>query len=621
MCGIAGYLDLRGERPPERQILLQMTDALRHRGPDSAGFFEDHHLGMGFRRLSIIDLDGGDQPLFNEDGNIVLLCNGEIYNYRELRADLASRGHRFRTQSDVEVIAHLYEEYGQEFLTRLNGQFAIALYDRKQRRLLLARDQFGICPVFYGIFSGVLIFASEIKAILRHPLARREVNLTGLDQVLTFPGPVSPTTLFKGVDSLPNGHYISVANGHPQVVEYWDLHYPELSEMQPRQPDGYYIEGLQDLLRSSVQYRLQADVPVGFYLSGGLDSSLIGALASRATPEARTNSFSIVFGDRAMCESKYQRLMARALGSDHHEVQIDVEQVVNGLPLAVYHSEAPLKETYNAASLALSRLVRDRGVKVILTGEGADELFAGYIGYRFDRFRSDVEEESVDDLIEADLQARVFGQPALFYDTHFAANRELKAELYSREMNDRFPEFESLESLPIARSRLAGRHPLHQRSYLDFKLKLADHLISDHGDRMSMANSVEGRYPFLDIRVVEFAKQIPADLKLNGYTEKFILKKIGKDLLPGEIVEREKFAWYAPGMVELLNARNERIWDLLSRERIGREGYFNPDAVDRLKSRYTETGFSLNLPYEPDPLITVATFGLFLEAFSMPSLS
>jgi asparagine synthase (glutamine-hydrolysing) len=294
MCGIAGFINLKEAAPVDEEVLARMTNTLIHRGPDSAGYFTEPGIGLGFRRLAIIDPVGGDQPLFNEDRSVVSICNGEIFNYRELRDGLMKRGHTFKTSCDVEVLAHLYEESGAGFLNQLNGQFAFAIYDRKQKRLLLARDHFGINPLFYTVAGNVLIFGSEIKAILQHPLVRPEVNLGGLDQIMSFPGLVSPQTMFKGIYSLKSGHCLIVSNGEVRVSEYWDLDYPECGEVSYDKPESYYVERLSELFERSVAYRLQADVPVGFYLSGGLDSSMIAAMISRLSTQKR-HAFSISF--------------------------------------------------------------------------------------------------------------------------------------------------------------------------------------------------------------------------------------------------------------------------------------------------------------------------------------
>ncbi|HKG81049.1 MAG TPA: asparagine synthase (glutamine-hydrolyzing), partial [Pyrinomonadaceae bacterium] len=351
MCGIVGYVDLRGAGRVEEGILQRMADALIHRGPDSRGYFVDPNAGIGTRRLRIIDLETGDQPLFNEDRSLVLSCNGEIFNYLQLKSDLEKKGHSFRTKTDVEVLVHLYEEEGVEFLNKLNAQFAFAIYNRKDRTLFLARDQFGICPLFHTIVDGFFIFASEIKAILEHPLVPREVNLTGLDQVLSLPGAISPQTVFRNIYSLPSGHYLMVKNGDVAVREYWDLEYPMAGEISDDRPERYYSETLRDRLEQSVRYRLQADVPVGFFLSGGLDSSLIAAMIGRVSPDVQRHSFSISFADERLCEAKYQRLVSDSVGSIHHEIPFNDADIALRLREAVYHSECPLKETYNTASL------------------------------------------------------------------------------------------------------------------------------------------------------------------------------------------------------------------------------------------------------------------------------
>lgn len=622
MCGLVGFIDTRCEVRPDRELLVRMTDKLVHRGPDSAGYFVDHYVALGFRRLSIIDLESGDQPIYNEDGSLVLMCNGEIFNYLELKKGLIQKGHTFRTRSDVEVLLHLYEEHGIDFLDQLNGQFAFSIYDRKNRRLFLARDQFGINPLYFATVNGLFIFASEIKAILEHPLIEREVDLTGLDQTLSFPGLVSPRTMFKGIQSLKSGNYIVVSNGDIAIREYWDLDYPPLGAISSSKSEADYVDELKQLLVRSVQYRLQSDVPVGFYLSGGLDSSLIGALINRVAPDTRRHSFSIGFADEDISETRHQRLMAEFTRSLHNEIMFDWSEIVERLSLMIYHCECPVRETYNTCSMALSAAARNAGVKVILTGEGADELFAGYVGYRFDRFRDQGSKSyDLETALEDELRQKLWGDKDFFYEKDHHALREVKQTLYSQRVNELYSEFDCLNHGLINKERLRGRHPVHQRSYLDFKLRLADHLISDHGDRMTLANSVEGRYPFLDIDLVEFSTRIPPDLKLHNYIEKYILKRVATELVPREIVEREKFGFHAPGSSYLLQQSIEWINDMISHERIKRQGYFNPDVIDRLRAEYTQSGFKLNLPFEDDLLIVVLTFSIFLDTFNLPNLN
>jgi asparagine synthase (glutamine-hydrolysing) len=622
MCGFAGYVDLRHERPADRDLLVRMSGRLIHRGPDSDGFFADGAVGLGFRRLSIIDLEGGDQPIFNEDGSVVLMCNGEIYNYRELREELREKGHVFRTNSDAEVLLHLYEEEGTGFLNRVNGQFAFVIYDRKDRSLFLARDHFGINPLYYTISGGTFIFGSEIKAILEHPLVNREVDLTGLDQTLSFPGVVSPRTMFKGVQSLKSGHYLLVRNGDVSVREYWDLDYPEVGELGYDKPESYYVEGLRARLEQSVKYRLQADVPVGFYLSGGMDSSLIAALIRQASAGGDRHSFSISFADKEICESAYQRIMARHVASVHHEIPFDWSQISERLRDMIYHCECPVKETFNTCSLALSESAKRAGITVVLAGEGADELFAGYVGYRFDQLGPrGARGNDYESLLEEELRERLWGDRDLFYEVDQYALRDVKGAFYSGRANERFDDFDCLNFDLVSKARVKNRHFIHQRSYLDFKLRLSDHLLSEHGDRMALANSVEARYPFLDINVVEFAREIPPDLKLNGFSEKYIVKKVAEGLVPPEIINREKFGFRAPGSPYLLRQNVAWINDLLSYERVKRQGYFNPEMVEHLKGQYTLPGATLHPHLESDLLMVVLSFGIFLDAFGMPSLN
>lgn len=622
MCGFAGYVDLRGDGRVSRDLAVRMADTLRHRGPDGSGCYVDRDVALGFRRLRILDLETGDQPMFNEDGSLVLLCNGEIYDYLELRDRLARRGHRFSSRGDVETLLHLYEDEGADFLAGLNGQFAFAIWDRNRRELFLARDHFGVVPLFFTVVDGFFVFGSEIKALLAHPSVPREVDLTGLDQVLCFPGLVSPRTMFKGVHSLKSGHFVKVADGEVRVREYWDLEYPRLGEAEEEWDEEEAAGELLDRLRRSVRRRLQADVPVGVYLSGGLDSSLIASLIRAETPHVPRSSFSITFGDEAMSEAGYQRTMAEHLDCSHHEIRFEWEELAQRLERTVFHSECPVKETYNTCSFALSEAARRGGVKAVLSGEGADELFAGYVGYRFDHHldgRRD-DGDDLDALLEAELRQQVWGDPNLVYETDFLRLQEVRETLYSEAVRAQLPEVQCVAHEVVDRSRVEGRHPLHQRSYLDLKLRLADHLVGDHGDRMALANSVEGRYPFLDLDVVELARRLPPGLKLRRGQEKYVLKRAAGDLVPREVVAREKFGFHAPGSPYLLRRKSDRLEELLAPETIEEEGYFDPQAVQALRKRYLEDDFVLNLPFESDLLLVVLTFGIFRREFDLPTL-
>jgi asparagine synthase (glutamine-hydrolysing) len=620
MCGIAGIFSVDRDRPIDPDLVPAMAAALSHRGPDDDGAFAVDGVAFGFRRLSIVDIPSGNQPHYSEDGAVVSICNGEIYNHRELRQHLQRRGHRFRTRCDVEVLVHLYEEHGADFVGRLNGQFAFALYDRNRHRLLLGRDQVGIVPLFYTEAGGQLLFGSEIKALLAHPAVKRRVDLTGLDQILTFPGLVSPTTMFEGIRSLPPGHLLEAGDGPPQLQRYWDLVYPETSKPAPARNTSFYVDTLDELLLSSVRRRLEADVPVGFYLSGGLDSSLIGALAQRAAPGRRFHSYSITFPDAAIDERRSQRLMTELLGTIHHEIEFPATEIISRLRQAVVAAEAPLKESYDTCSLALSALVRDSGHKVVLTGEGADELFAGYVGYRLDAAGGGTRgaADGIEALLEEELRAELWGDPDFFYERDYCLFRDLKAGLYSTDATRALPGFDCTRRQIVDPAALVGCHPLHQRSYADFKLRLADHLLADHGDRPALANSVEARYPFLDLDVIEFARTVPPGLLVRNGTEKWLLRAVAHRYLPPAIAGREKFGFVAPGSPYLLGRRVEWVDDLMSPTLIRRQNYFDPDAIERLRRRQLTSETRLNATFDTDVLMLVLCFGLFLEAFDLP---
>jgi asparagine synthase (glutamine-hydrolysing) len=372
MCGICGIVDLKGKKRIEASIIERMRSKLLHRGPDGVSHYYNGNLAFGFTRLSIIDLEGGMQPLFNEDSSLLLFCNGEIFNYIELRRELIAQGHRFKTNTDVEVILHLYEESRDyaAMLNRLNGQFSFALFDRRRRHLFCARDHFGITPFFYTTVDDFFIFASEIKAILEHPQVEREVDLVGLDQIFSFPGLIAPRTMFKQIRSLENGHYLLVEEAGPvKDAEYWDVIYPQSGEIHYSDDEDFYAGKLAELIARSVKLRLRADVPVGLYLSGGLDSAIVSAQTRDLTPETRRYSFSIDFEEKDKSEAKYQQIMADFIQSVHSRQLFRCADIVRRLEKAVYHSECPLKETYNTASLALSEAARRGNIKVVLSGE------------------------------------------------------------------------------------------------------------------------------------------------------------------------------------------------------------------------------------------------------------
>jgi asparagine synthase (glutamine-hydrolysing) len=600
----------------DRPIIEKMNAKLLHRGPDAQDTLLLENLAFGFSRLSIIGLANGMQPLYNEDKSLVLICNGEIFNYIELRDELKKRGHSFGSDSDVEVILHLYEEAGVDFLNRLNGQFAFALFDMKEKSLFCARDQMGIVPLYYTIVRDTFIFGSEIKAILQHPSVIREIDMIGLDQVLTFPGLISPRTMFKNIHSLENGHYLRVdQRGRLEKKEYWDLIYPEGEVMMNGKSEEYYIDRLEELFERSIRLRLRADVPLGLYLSGGLDSAMITMKVNQMHPGIRKEAFSIDFEDSNISETAYQVLIANESNSNLNKKTFFFQDIQERLQQAIYHCECPLRETYNTASLSLSESTRAKGIKVILSGEGSDELFAGYVGYRFDKMRGMQPAGNGSSALEGSLRRKVWDDESMAYEFNFSDFNHVKKGIYSDSVNAAFEEINCLNYHVVNKERLANRSMMNKRSYLDFKLRLVDHLVSDHGDKMALANAVEARYPFLDKDLAEFSTQIPAVLKLNGFTEKYILKRMAARFVPEVVIQREKFGFVAPGSPYLLQNNTEYINDLLSYDLIKKQGYFDPERIRVLSNAYRQQGFVLNFPFESDLLITVITFGILLDEF------
>lgn len=617
MCGICGFIKFNGQiSEGDNRIVDKMNRKLIHRGPDAQDTLLFENVAMGFSRLSIVGLENGMQPLFNEDGSLVLICNGEIFNYIEIREQLKSKGHVFKTHSDVEVIVHLYEEHGTEFLNMLNGQFAFALYDKKRKLLFCGRDQMGIIPFFYTLVDNTFIFGSEIKAILEHPAVVREVDMVGLDQIFTFAGLISPRTMFKNINSLENGHFL-IVNQEGKIVnnEYWDLVYPEGDIVLNGKSETYYADELEALFENSINLRMRADVPFGLYLSGGLDSSMIAMKVNQLVPGLKKEAFSIDFVESQLSENIYQKLVARESNSRLNQKTFFYDDISERLQHSVYHSECPIKETYNTASLSLSEAVRSKGIKVILSGEGADEFFAGYVGYRFDKMRALNVVQNRSSQAEENLRNRLWGDKSFFYEKNFLDFDVVKKSLYSDRINASFDEINCLNHFVINKDRIHNRSLLNKRSYIDFKIRLVDHLVSDHGDRMALANSVEVRYPFLDKDLVEFSTRVPCELKLNDFTEKYILRKIASRFTANAVTEREKFHFIAPGSPYLMQRNIEYINDILSYDLIKRQGYFNPDEIEKLKNTYKQEGFTINAPYESDLLIIIITFGILLDKF------
>lgn len=615
MCGITGLANLTSSTPILEAHLRQMLAMIRHRGPDQFGIYLDKNVGLGNARLSIIDLGGGQQPISNEDGTLWIVFNGEIFNYIELRPQLEARGHRFATNSDTEVIVHLYEDYGPDCLNYLNGQFAIAIWDTQTQTLFLARDRVGVRPLFYTQTGGALIFGSEIKAILADPRTQAEIDPVSLEQVFTFWSVQSPQTIFKNIREVPPGHYLLTRQGEVTIAPYWQLNFPP-EEVLPTHTLDSYVEEFRSLLIDAAKIRLRADVPVGAYLSGGIDSSVIAAII-RNYSQTHLDTFSIAFTDPDFDESMYQYQMADHLGTEHQVIRATYEDIGRVFPDVVWHAETPLLRTAPAPMFLLSQLVRQNNYKVVLTGEGADEFLAGYNIFKeakIRRFWAKQPDSKLRPLLFKQLYRYIpnlaGGSSALLASFFGEGLKEVEAPDYSHAIRwrntSRTQRFFSEELRQAAASAGGNGHtlgypsefkqwgPLQQAQYLEVNTFLSPYLLSSQGDRMAMAHAVEGRFPFLDYRVVEFCNNLPATLKLHGLTEKYLLKKVAQDWLPAEIWQRPKRPYRAPIQRSFFGEKAPNyVRELLSPQMIVSGGMFKPSAVSQLVDKI-ERGLRLS---------------------------
>lgn len=612
MCGIVGIVNTRELPPASPDQIGRMLAMIRHRGPDEFGIYHDAWAGLGNARLSIIDLRSGQQPIGNENGTLWIVFNGEIFNYIELRPELERRGHRFTTNSDTETVLHLYEDHGPGCLKYLNGQFAFAIWDTRQRRLFLARDRVGIRPLFYTIQNDRLIFGSEIKALLAHPTVQAEIRPEALAQVFTFWSTLAPHTIFRGIRELPPGHYLSLQDGELRIEPYWTLSFAEGEDSQ-RTADDTLAE-FEQLLIDATLIRLRADVPVGAYLSGGLDSSVTTAIIRKHTRN-RLDTFSIAFSDPAYDESDFQRRMAEYLGTDHQVVTCTHADIGRVFPEVIWHTETPTLRTAPAPMFILSQLVHDRDFKVVMTGEGADELLGGYDIFKemvIRRFWAKNPSSTIRPLLLKRLYPEI-GQlnsaSAAFLMAFF--KRDLTATgspFYSHAIRwnnaarlQRFllnPDVANQhleeELVPLPRGFSAWSH-LGQAQYLEMVTFLSPYLLSSQGDRVAMGHSVEGRFPFLDYRMVEFCGRLPSRYKMRGLREKWLLRQVGRKLLPPEIWTRRKRPYRAPIQRSFFSSDGATAYvqELLSERAIGEAGLFNPQAVGQL-ARKAASGAQLS---------------------------
>jgi len=609
MCGIAGMFNL-DEAPVAPESLRGMIRMLAHRGPDSTGFHMENNVGLAHARLSIIDLAGGEQPMCNEDSSLWITFNGEIFNYVELREELRSKGHRFATRSDTEVILHLYEEKGEDCVQYLNGQWAFAIWDNQRRRLFLSRDRLGVRPLFYTQANKTFIFGSEIKAIFSHPGVTREIDVNGLDEVFTYWCTIPPTTLFRNIHELPPGHSMTVDAGGVSVQQYWNYQFEKAPQVVSLSQEKEYADELLDLLIDATQIRLRSDVPVGAYLSGGLDSTLTTALVKKFT-NAKLRTFSVTFDDAEFDESSFQREAVRFLDTEHQEIRCSKNQIGEVFPTVIWHTEKPVLRTAPAPLYLLSRLVRNSGYKVVVTGEGSDEVLGGYDIFKETKIRRFWESQP-DSRMRPILLRRLYpylqniqNQPDTYRKTFFHINVDRNLQPFFSHI----PRWQLTAKLKMffsdaLRAEIAGNDDYSkvrtqlpdnystwesfcQAQYLETKYLLPGYILSSQGDRMAMAHSVEGRFPFLDYRIVEFASRLPVSLKMKVLNEKYLLKRCAIGLIPLSVAKRHKQPYRAPEACSFLQpAAREYMEELLSPGQIRRDGLFDERAVSLLQDKF-----------------------------------
>lgn len=638
MCGIAGYYQITNRQANNRRTLEQMIYPVTHRGPDGFGFFKGEMVGLAHARLSIVDLEGGWQPITNEDRTLWIVFNGEIFNYPELRQGLLERGHIFTSQSDTEVILHLYEEKGVNCLADLNGQFSIAIFDSKKQSLFLARDRMGIRPLFYTTHNGSFYFASEIKSLFNAVAAMpRQINPCVLTEIFTFWSPAGEDTIFSGVKQLLPGYYMEVTpSGVTEPECYWSI--PFHPDASGERTELEYAEELRELLIDSVRLRLRADVPVGAYLSGGLDSSVITSLIKHYTDNS-LKTFSVSFADKVYDESKEQDEMVNYLGTDHQQVSCSYEDIASAFPEVIWHTETPILRTAPTPLYLLSKLVKENQYKVVLTGEGADEVLGGYDIFKEAKVRAFIRAQPNSEIRpkllkrlypylalsptkSADYARKFFNTDADVSDLFYSHRPRWKTTsgthvfLTNQVMNQGG---NPVDRLTYLERNLQGLDFFNRSQHIECKVLMGNYLLSSQGDRMAMANSIEGRFPFLDHRVVEFAGRIPTRYKMRALNEKNILKKAMQDILPDGIVNRKKQPYMAPDILSFFGKNGAEYLDhYLSDSMLVEAGLFKKKAVARLITKCrkkSRQGFRENMAFV-GILSSQIIFEKFIKNFS-----
>jgi asparagine synthase (glutamine-hydrolysing) len=606
MCGIAG---LYNSGQGTEELICRMVSILRHRGPDETGIYIDPQVALGHARLSIVGLGSGTQPICNEDETIWIVYNGEIFNYPELRLELEKKGHVFRTETDTEVLVHLYEEHGPDGLNQLNGQFAFAIWDTIKKDLFLARDRVGIRPLFFYNSDNKFLFASEIKALFLDTSIPREMDTQSLSQVFTCWTTLTPKTIFKNIYELPPGQCLLYKDGKIVYQKpFWTIPYYQPEERwQGSFTDA--VENLRDLLLDAIRIRLRADVPVGAYLSGGLDSSIITTLISNNFNN-NLRTFSLSFAAEAFDETPHQQEMVRHLKTDHSQVMITNADIREHFPQVIWHCEKPLLRTGPVPMFLLSRLVRENNFKVVLTGEGADEVFGGYNIFKEAKIRefwSKNPASHLRPLLLERLYPYIFKNPSrgrAYLQKFFAVSAEgpndplfshrirwnntgKNATFFSREvlneLNGYRPEDTITNSLPLC---FGERNLFSKTQFLEMDIFMSNYLLSSQGDRVAMGNSLELRVPFLDYRVIDFAAKLPPEWKLKVLKEKYILKEAFKNILPESIISRPKQPYRAPIREVFFGNEKGYAHEFLSEEYLQKTGYFDVGKSSHLIRRF-----------------------------------
>ncbi|TRX66344.1 asparagine synthase (glutamine-hydrolyzing) [Carboxylicivirga sp. M1479] len=621
MCGIVGFSGNNMPLAQKEDVLNKMLTRIVHRGPDEAGLYRTPTFGMGSVRLSIVDLGSGQQPLCNQDGNLWIAYNGEVYNHTELRQQLQSLGHQFKTNCDTEVVLHMYEEYGADCLTQLNGQFAFSIWDEKKQKLFLARDRFGIRPLFYTRNNDELIFASEIKCLFEYPNVEPHINLKGLKESFIFWSPLSPNTFFQNIKELPPGHYMEFSGGVSEIRSYWK------HEFGINTFKGTFNEAAEELsflLKSSIDLRLRADVQVAAYLSGGLDSSVVTALVKQIQPSS-LNTFSIGFDDEQYDESNYQQEVSAHFNTRHKSISCSDNNIVDLLQKAIYHTEAPILRTSPVPMMMLSSLVRKSNIKVVLTGEGADEMLGGYNIFKEAIIRHFWAKDPtsklrplllkrlypyIPQLKNASAQALklFFGyqlqnteSPVYSHLLRWKNGQNL-TNLLSDDCYQSIKDYHPIDNVANSLvNELDGFTSLEKAQLIESRFFMSGYLLSSQGDRVAMANSVEGRYPFLDHRVAEFCSTLPDEFKIKGLNEKVLLKHMMRTQLPASVIKRPKQAYRAPVGHAIIKS-SDLLEAYFSNSALVSSGLFN---VDKLASLFTKIQ-TTNIITEQDNMALIA---------------